>query len=52
MAHLRPAIALVLAALLALSGCDGAVGDSGQPGTVAVHVNGQTGSYVGVTSTR
>ncbi len=25
MAHLRPAIALVLAALLALSGCDGAV---------------------------
>jgi hypothetical protein len=42
----------VIVSLGVLSGCDDAVSESGQPGTVSVHMNGQTGTYAGAASVR
>jgi hypothetical protein len=49
---IRMAGLAMVAALVALSGCDASQGDSGQPGTVGVHMDGRVGTYTGVTSSR
>ncbi len=49
----RALVPLVLiVSLVTLSGCADAVSGSGDPGTVAVHMDGRTGSYAGAASVR
>jgi hypothetical protein len=42
----------VVAALVALSGCAAPPGESGQPGTVSVHMDGRVATYAGAMSNR